>query len=253
MLKREDIVEGMYIVTTEDNIFCSKDNVQNFPANSIFKVKNLTKDITNPDLYLHDENNKVWIERNFNRILSIINKNADANDIDKALHYHKKNEIEILKEIKKLAEKDDLKSIIKLLDENSPFLNTLKNVKVLMAYAIKSQKTEVLKHGFENNWFKCINWNGNIITVDYSGLTPLGYAIKKSNEDVQELLMLNGANIDNKMTAANNTTIAQSLALPDEVKTKILQISKTTDIIKLHKKFNKNLSEKTTTIKKIKI
>lgn len=252
MLKREDIIEGMYIITTEDNVFSSKDKNQNFPAGSIFKVKRLTKDITNPDLYLYDNDNNVWIERNFKRILSIVNSHLDANDVDKSLDNKTKNDAKILKEIKKLAEIDDLNSVKKLLGENPQFLNTSKNVKALMAYAIKSQKIEVLTHGFENNWFNKIDWNENIITVDYSGFTPLGYAIKKSTENVQELLMLKGASLDNKMTAAYNNTIANSTMLPNE-KTRLFQLSKATNIIKLKEELSNTLPQKNKITNKIKI
>lgn len=256
MLKRDDIVEGMYLVTTQENFFNSKNSTKSFPAGSIFKVKKLTKDRTNPDLYLFDDNNNVWVENNFKRILSIIDRLTDANNTDTILHDSKKNNEELLKEIKKLAGTDNLQPIIELLGENPQFLDTSKNVKALMAYAIKSQKVEVLNYGFNNNWFVKINWNENIITVNYSGLTPLFYAIKNSNKNVQEVLMLNGASLDNKMTANYDTSISKSLILTMDEMKNIVSLARTVDIINLHDKFNAIMPDRKNKIKssnKIKI
>lgn len=208
MIERKDIVKGAIVELTQTLILINNNRYEevSLPAKTQLKIKSIAKDKNNP--LVRFSNGKDAYYSRFDDVFMSLMLKTPATDNEVKIHENALNQVEVLKKIKKIAIKDDLNEVIKLVDDE--YLKSIKNVKTLMMYAIKSQGLKILTHGFENNWFKKIDYDDNIATGETIA-SPLYYALLKSTIEVSKYLIEQGASMNNKNQKDSSYSIIQVL------------------------------------------
>lgn len=219
MIERKDAIKGAVVIVNEVIVLINDKKYEEvtFPANTELTITKIATDKNNP-LIRFSDGKTVYFTR-FDDVHQSISLHTPANTANVEAHEAKLNQIEVLKKIKKIAVKDNLKEVLNMVDDE--YFKTQKNVKTLMMYAIKSKKLAILKHGFENNWFKTIDFNDNVAIGEIVA-TPLYYAILQSTKEVQQYLIEQGASMSNKNQKDSSYTIEESLEYFNEESTKEL-------------------------------
>jgi ankyrin repeat protein len=208
MIDRKDIVKGAIVQLTQELILINDARYEevSFPANTQLKIKSIAKDKNNP--LVRFLNGKESFYSRFDHVASSLTLHTPATDNNVKSHEKALNQVDVLKKIKKIAVKDDLEEILKLVDDE--YFQSIKNVKTLMMYAIKSRGLKILKYGFEHNWFKKIDYSENI-AIGETVASPLYYALLKSSIEVSKYLIEQGASMNNPNQKDSNYTITQML------------------------------------------
>lgn len=212
MIERKDIIKGTIVQLSQELILVNNKNYEEktFPINTLLTISYLSQEKNNPNLTLSDGTHSYYSRQlSFKNLCETLTIQTPANEHHIKLHEKKLNQIQVLKQIKKVAVKDDLAEVLKLVD--TEYFKSIKSVKTLMMYAIKSKGLKILTYGFQNKWFKKIDFNDNVVATGETVGTPLYYAITKSNKETQQYLIEQGASMQNKTQKNSQHTIEDIL------------------------------------------
>lgn len=218
----------------------------------IVTIKNATYSQTIPVLTVTRENQKNYVCSYFYEALKAFDIFELVSEENQSAHDKKTINSENLKKIKKLAEKNKLEEVKNIIIQYPDFLNDKKNVKALLMYSIRSQKTDILNYGFNQNWFEKIEWNDTMATGEIVA-APLYYAFLKGTLEIQQLLVKNGASVENTLNKDNIYTVKKEFEHYSEYQDNLNKLSLLEKIIKERMQLENGISSTKKIEKTIKI